>query len=76
MNWFSGMRLDSFLQEVKKTLPIPGLLALAEDFPHSVVAKGGRAVGRAHIFLTTFAATAMAREIIIPFSWWRCFAIL
>ena len=27
------MRRDSSLQEVKKILPVPGLLALAEDFP-------------------------------------------
>ena len=40
VNGFSGMRLYSSLQEVKKVLPVPGLLALAEDFPGVHVERG------------------------------------
>src|SRR5512132_1425455 len=40
VNGFSGMRLNSPLQEVKKISPVPGLLALAEDFPGVHVERG------------------------------------
>jgi len=40
------MRLDGLLQEVKKILPVPGLLALAEDFP-GVHVKRGEQIGGA-----------------------------
>ena len=40
VNRASSIRLDGFLQKVKKILPVPGLLALAEDFPGVHVERG------------------------------------
>ena len=44
VNGFSGMRLNSSLQEVKKILPVPGLLALAEDSPVCTLSAANRLV--------------------------------